>query len=237
MSAIPSYTQVGTHIADADTADAIRVRTGGAGLLLGADDRGQPLIARLFRPEPTAVVVLGQLGFAQVVSFRALALGAAVAVTTTRPSAWSALYRAAADTPGAVEISWPDRPPEWTGSSLRPQLLLVDSNSAATVGSMDAVQGWSTLITIREQLADHDANLVGRADTILVQGLRAHEVALLGRAANVLKYAPMLAAMSEPSIAVIHRGLVRSARLALTTIERELIGSPQSTKTIRQSVR
>jgi hypothetical protein len=224
VSAIPSFTKVGTHFADTDTADAIRVHTGGAGVLLGADQSGKPVTVSLFRPEPTFVVVIGQLGLAQLVSFRALGVGAALAVTTVRPSAWSALERTAVDTQGAVEITWPASRPGWFGSSLRPQLVLVDSDSTAAVGAMPTVHAWSTLITVREHIASRDTNLLGRADLILTQALSLQEAAQLCGAVNMTAYSTAFAALPERTIAVISHASVRSARLAPTAIERQLIG-------------
>jgi hypothetical protein len=225
MSAIPSFTQVGTQVADTDTADTIRVHTGGAGLLLGADEGGRPVTVSFFRPEPTVVVVIGRPGLAQLVGFRALALGASMVVTSVRPSAWSALGRAAAGAAGAVEIVWPDsRPERRYGSSLRPQLLMVDSVSTAAVGALPAVPAWSTLITVRERVTAPDANLLGRADLILTQTLSLQESALLCGAVNVGDYLQAFTALPEGTIAVISHGAVRSARLAPTAIERQLIG-------------
>jgi hypothetical protein len=224
MSAIPSFTQVGTQLADTETADAIRVHTGGAGLLLGADEGGRPVIVSLFRPEPTVVVILGELGLAQLVGFRALALGATLTVTTVRPSAWFTLANAVVGTQGAVEIGWPGSQPSWSGSSLRPQLLLADSDSTAAVGAMPAVHAWSTLITVREQVTSQDANLLGRADLILTQTLSPQDATLVSGAVNMSAHAGALAALPDGTIAVISHGSARSAELVPTMIERQMIG-------------
>jgi hypothetical protein len=223
VTAVPSFTQVGTQVADAGTADAIRVHTGGSGLILGTNPNGQPVMISLFRPEPTVVAVVGGVGLAQLVGFRALALGAALVVRTVRPSAWSALAGAAADTRGAVEIAWPDRQPAWYGSSLRPQLLLVDSYSTSAVGAMPAVHGWSTLIAVREQVGSLDANLLGRTDLILAQTLSVQESAVVCGAVNTPDYVSALAALPERTVAVISRADIRVARLSTTAIESQLI--------------
>jgi hypothetical protein len=225
MSVIPSFTQVGTQLADTATVDTIRVHTGGAGLLLGADEGGRPVTVSVFRPEPTVVVVIGRPGLAQLIGFRALALGATMVVTSVRPSAWSALGRAAAGASGAVEIVWPDsRTERRYGSSLHPQLLMMDSVSTAAVGASPAVPAWSTLITVRERVTSQDANLLGRADLILTQTLSLQESALLCTAVNTSDYVQAFTALPAATIAVISHGSVRSARLAPTAIERQLIG-------------
>jgi hypothetical protein len=224
MSVVPSFTQVGTQFADLDTADAIRIHTACSGVLLGADDSGRPVTVTLFRPEPTFVVVVGRVGLAQIIGFRALALGAALAVSTVRPSAWSALAGMVAATPGAVEVTWPGSRPRWSGSSLRPQLLLLDSESTAAAGAMPVVHAWSTLIAVREQLTSRDANVLGRADLILAQGLWPQEAQLLSGVANLPNYVQAFTALAPNAVAVISHGNVRSARIAPTAIERQLIG-------------
>jgi hypothetical protein len=223
VSVVPSFTQVGTQFADPDTVDAIRVHTGGAGLLIGGDEGGRPVTVAFFRPEPTVVVVVGRLGLAQLIGFRALALGGVLAVASVRPSAWSALARMSG-TPGAVEITWPDRRPERYGSSLHPYLLVFDSVSAAAVGEPPAVQGWSTLVTVRERLTSRDTNLLRRADLILTHALSLEESALLCSAANTPDYTQALTALPVETVATISHTGVRAARLAPTAIERQLIG-------------
>lgn len=221
MSTIPSLTQIGGQLADSGTAEAIHVHTGGAGLLLGADEGGRPITVSLFRPEPTLVVVIGGLQLAQLVCFRALALGAAVAVTSVRPGAWSSLAEV---DPTAVEVFWPDARTGKYGSSLRPQLLVVDSVATATVAAIPAGQSWSTVLIVREQVANHDVNLLGRADLIVTQRLSLHESRLLCSAADVTDYTQSLIALRAESIAAIAQSRVHSARVVPTTIERHLIG-------------
>ena len=223
MTGFASLTQVGIQVADPDTADAIRVHTAGSGLILGTNPNGQPVMISLFRPEPTVVAVVGRVGLAQLIAFRALALGAALVVKTVRPSAWSSLAGAAADTRGAVEIAWPDRQPDWYGSSLRPQLLMVDSYSTSAVGALPAVHRWSTLIAVREQVASLDANLLGRTDLILAQTLSVQESAVVCSAVNKPDYVSALAALPDRTVAVISRTDIRVARLNTTTIENQLI--------------
>lgn len=225
MSAIPSFTQVGSQFADADTAQAIRVHTAGAGLILGANERGRPVTVSFFRSEPTVAVTIGSLGLAQLIGFRALALGAQLVVTTARPSAWSVLAQAAASMPDAVEIVPPNGQPDRYGSSVRPYLLLVDSDSAAAVGSLPSIQRWTTLVTVREQVTTWDVGMLGRADLILSQSVAPHESALLCGAKNMPDYAQALCSLPDEAIAVITHDGVRWARTARTTLERQVIGS------------
>ncbi|HEX3814601.1 MAG TPA: hypothetical protein VHX59_17345 [Mycobacteriales bacterium] len=226
MSAISSLTQIGPQVADSDTANAIRVHTGGAGLILGANERGRPVTVAFFRSEPTVATTIGQLGLAQLIAFRALALGAQLVVATGRPSAWSTFAGAASATrAGAVEIVPPHAPPERFGSSVRPFLFVVDSDSTAAVGSTPSVSGWSTVLTVREQLTSWEAGPLGRADLVVAQSLTPVESALLCKATNLPDYQQAFSVLPDEAVAVITHDGVRWARTARTTLERRVIGS------------
>src|SRR5205085_2455815 len=66
---------------------------GGDGVMIGIDRHGVPLAVRLFRLEPTRVSLVGGPVCAQLLTLRALAVGAQVVVQSTRPQAWEALQR------------------------------------------------------------------------------------------------------------------------------------------------
>jgi hypothetical protein len=226
MSTIGSLTQVGSQLADSDTANAIRVHTGGAGLILGANQRGRPVTVSFFRSEPTVVASIGTLGLVQLLAFRALALGAQLVVTTGRPSAWSALTRAATETSrAAIQVVPPNHQPGQFGSSLRPYLLVVDSDSTAAVGSTPSVPGWSTVVVVREHATSWDTALLGRADLILTQVLASQESGTLCSALNIPDYQQAFTQLPEETIGAITHGGVRWARLARTALERQVIGS------------
>ncbi len=59
-----------------------------AGMVLGYDRHGIPVVARVFRPTGTRIVVVGGLRTAQVLALRALAVGARIDVRTRRWAAW-----------------------------------------------------------------------------------------------------------------------------------------------------
>jgi hypothetical protein len=225
VSTIGSRTQIGSQRADSDTANAIRVHTGGAGLILGANERGRPVTVSFFRTEPTVVASIGSLGLIQLIAFRAFALGAQLVVTTGRPSAWAALTRAVTETNrSAIQIVPPHHQPERFGSSLRPYLLVVDSDSTAAVGSTPAVPGWSTVVMVREHVTSWDTALLGRADLILTQTLTVQESGTLCSALNIPDYLQAFTELPQETIGAITHGGIRWARLARTALERQVIG-------------
>jgi len=217
-------TQIGSQRANSDTAGAIRVHTGGAGLILGANERGRPVTVSFFRSEPTVVTSIGSLGLIQLIAFRALALGAQLVVTTGRPSAWSTLSRAASDTHRtAVEVVPPHHQPDRRGSSLRPYLLVVDGDSTAAVGATPTVPGWSTVAIVREHVTSWDTGLLGRADLLLTQTLSPQESGTLCGALSIPDYLDAFTELPEETIGAITHGGIRWARLARTALERQVL--------------
>jgi hypothetical protein len=81
--------RIGWHTATPSALAHIRMPASGSGLIVGEDRDRRPVAVRLFRPEPTSVTLVGQISTAQLLLFRALALGASAIVVTSAPRAWS----------------------------------------------------------------------------------------------------------------------------------------------------
>ncbi|MEU4419503.1 type VII secretion protein EccE [Actinoplanes sp. NPDC024001] len=100
-----------------------------AGLMLGRNRQGNPVQARLFRPERTLVLLAGGLPAAQLLVFRALATGARVIVQSTRPQAWEPFVRGAAAPGESITVMPPNRLLDIpAGSPLHPTLTVVDTS-------------------------------------------------------------------------------------------------------------
>ncbi|WP_306215723.1 type VII secretion protein EccE [Actinoplanes sp. RD1] len=90
----PGHAITGRHsppAASAAVLDAwndMTVPVGSAGLMVGRNRHGEPVVARLFRSRPTRVLLIGGVREAQLVTMRALGMGARVVVRTDRPAAW-----------------------------------------------------------------------------------------------------------------------------------------------------
>jgi hypothetical protein len=108
---------------------------------------------------------------------------------------------------------------------VRPFLFVVDSDSTAAVGSTPSVSGWSTVLTVREQLTSWEAGPLGRADLVVAQSLTPVESALLCKATNLPDYQQAFSVLPDEAVAVITHDGVRWARTARTTLERRVIGS------------
>ncbi|SDY62701.1 type VII secretion protein EccE [Asanoa ishikariensis] len=81
-----------------------------AGMVLGYDRHGAPVVARVFRPTGTRIVVAGELRTAQILTLRALALGTRIDVRTRRWAAWHEFAEEIGAAAGAMTVT-PDAAP------------------------------------------------------------------------------------------------------------------------------
>ena len=205
--------------------DDLQLPIGTAGLMIGANRRGEPVIARLFRPEQTRALLVGGVRCAQLVALRAMALGARVVVQTARPQAWEPFVRGAAVPGEAIAVIPPGRAVEIPpGSALHPLLVVVDIGPVGADHRPGA--GWQATLVVRDDFSPADADAASRADLLLVQPLRPEEAALVGAALGLGEAAKWLTQIRADMVGVINRRAVRWAALAQTPIEAQLIGPP-----------
>lgn len=219
---VPPLTQMGSHLVHPDPAGAIAMRTGGAGLILGLDADDKPVTLGLFRPEPTTVVAIGGLALAQLLSFRALAIGAQILVQTPREQAWESFVHLSAGSTGAisqVERAGPNR----SGTANQPQLLLIDNDSSATTQHR-AGASFATMLTVHDQLTQWNVDSLAGADMVLLQGLSMAEARLAGTALGIPAPERALAGKPADTVLLAARHSLRSSRVVETSIENWLIG-------------
>jgi type VII secretion protein EccE len=211
--------------ARADLADDLQLPIGNAGLMVGSNRRGDPVITRLFRPEQTRVLLVGGVRCAQLVALRAMALGARVVVQTARPQAWAPFVRGAAVPGEAIAVIPPGRAVEIPpGSALHPLLVVVDIGPVGSDNRPGA--GWQATLVVRDDFSAADTDVASRADLLLVQPLRPEEAALVGAALGLGETAKWLTQIRADMVGVINRRAVRWAALSQTPIEAQLIGPP-----------
>ena len=208
-----------------DMLDNLDLPVGNAGLMIGSNRRGDPVIARFFRPEQTRALLVGGVRCAQLICLRAMALGARVVVQTARPQAWEPFVRGAAVPGESIAVIPPGRavdiPP---GSALHPLLLVVDIGPVGADNRPGA--GWQATLVVRDDFSLADADVASRADLLLVQPLRAEEAQLVGAALGLGETSKWLTQIRPDMIGVINRRAVRWAALSQTPIEAQLIGPP-----------
>jgi type VII secretion protein EccE len=193
-----------------------------AGLVVGRNRRGEPVVLRLVRPEPTRVLLVGGIRVAQLLALRALALGIQVVVQTWQPDAWEPFARAVSLPGDPILLVPPEVPP---ADAYTPQLVVLDG------GPVPPEMPWRTVLALRDGLSDADVDLVSRADLAILQPLSPAEAALAGTALGLGEGQEWLARIGADMVGLVNRRAVRFARLAATPWELQLAGSPERATT------
>ena len=205
--------------------DGLDLSFGAAGMMVGRNRAGEPVVARMFRPEQTRALLVGGVRCAQLISLRAMALGARVVVQTARPQAWEPFVRGAAVPGEAIAVVPPGRAVEIPpGSPLHPLLVVVDVGPVGADPRPGA--GWQATLVVRDDFSAADIDVASRADLLIVQPLRADEANLMGTAIGLGETAQWLTRIRPDMVGLINRRAVRWAALAQTPIEAQLIGPP-----------
>ncbi|GIG58836.1 hypothetical protein Lfu02_32080 [Longispora fulva] len=213
------------QLASATSLDALELHGGGAGLMLGTNRHRQPVIARVFRPEPTRGVLVGGLRCAQLIAFRVLALGAQVVIQSARPAAWQPFTHGVGAPGDAVVYAAPGSPLP-AASATRPQLLILDVGAGVGELSESAAANWRTTLAIREELTAWDVDTLVRAHLVLLQPLSEIEAALASSALGLSEVQDWLHRIRADMLTVVSQGSVRWALLGTTAIEQQVIGAP-----------
>lgn len=198
---------------------------GDAGMMVGTNRHGRAVTVRLFRPESTRVLLVGGVRAAQLVTLRALALGALVVVQTARPRTWEPFVRGVGAPGGTIPLLPPGRRvADGVGTALRPLLLVVDSGPVPAEAEPDPP--WRATLVVRDELTPADVDALSRADLALLQPLDDSEAALAGAALGLGGSAEWLTRIRDDMVAVVNRRALRWALLSPTPIEAQLIGRP-----------
>ncbi|GAB1644613.1 type VII secretion protein EccE [Krasilnikovia sp. MM14-A1259] len=209
----------------ATLADGLELTVAVAGLMLGTNRYGDPVVARLFRPEQTRVLLVGGVRCAQLVVLRAMALGARVIVQTARPQSWEPFVRGAAVPGESIALIPPGRAAEVPpGSALHPLLVVVDVGPVGADSRPGA--GFQATLVVRDEVGPADVDVATRADLLVLQPLRPDEAAVLGPALGLGETAPLLTRIRADMVGIINRRAVRWVAVAQTPIEAQLIGPP-----------
>ncbi|MGY0007339.1 type VII secretion protein EccE [Micromonospora sp. I033] len=204
---------------------ALELTLGESGLMVGANRHGGAVAVRLFRPTTTRLLLVGGVRAAQLLTLRALALGARVAVQTARPRVWEPFVRGAGAPGGAVPLVPPGRPVGGApGSPLHPVLLVVDAGPVPPAVAPAAA--WQSVLVVRDELTAADTAALARADLAILQPLDPGEAALAGAALGLGGSAEWLTRIRDDMVAVVNRRALRWALLSPTPIESQLVGRP-----------
>ncbi|MDT5041416.1 MAG: hypothetical protein QOE51_2401 [Actinoplanes sp.] len=205
--------------------DGLELPVAVSGLMLGRNRHGDPVVARLFRPEQTRVLMVGGVACAQLMTLRAMALGARVVVQTARPQAWTSFARGATVPGESITVLPPGRAVEIPpGTALHPLLVVVDVGPVGADTRVGA--GFQATLVVRDDFTLADVDVASRADLLVLQALRPDEATLVGAALGLGETAEWLTRIRPDMVGVVNRRAVRWAALAQTPIEAHLIGPP-----------
>ncbi|GIG88455.1 hypothetical protein [Plantactinospora endophytica] len=218
-----------------DLLDRLAVDVDAIGVLLGRTGANQPVVLRLFRPEPLTVAFVGDWWTAQVLLFRCLGHGARVAVDAVdavNPAAagtiatmahWLALDQAAG---GAGDRVWRSAYPggDEPADPRRPLLRLRDVGVHGPE-RRPPTRAWETQLTVLPRLTTAGVPVLAAADVVLVQRLTQPEAALVGSTLALPRARWMaLTSMNNEMVAAFGGGSARYFWLAPTHVERQLFG-------------
>ncbi|MEV6346008.1 hypothetical protein [Actinoplanes sp. NPDC051851] len=218
---------IGWHAISLPTLERLAVApAAGAGLLLGRDRRQMPVSLRLFAPEPVRLALVGGVWAAQLLIFRALALGARVAVVTTEPGAWAGLGERATGQYNRLTVHSSDQGPPLNGTAQMPTLVVYDTGASGPVASLPPAP-WRSRLTVLRQLDDSGVAALQDVSFTLLQRLGDDEAAL---ATSALRLGPhsaqFLRFMADDMLALIGDGTDRYLFLAQTDLEQQYLGLP-----------
>lgn len=202
----------------------LNATAGPAGVVLGREHGGDLAPLRLFRAEPTRLVVVGGPWLAQLIVFRCVAVGAQVLVSTATPARWRD-FAADAKVTSAVRVVG-DSTPGPADHGLGPVLHLNDIGA----GSPDRgpLAAWQCQVTVLPALTANAADGLAEANAVVLQRLSTDEARV---AAAVLHLTPpaetRLHQMHDDLIALVIGGVPRFLWLAATPTEEDLLGSPR----------
>ncbi|MFD1325497.1 hypothetical protein [Micromonospora sonneratiae] len=218
--------RIGWHTASPAALARLRPTPTGAGLILGADRQQAPVSVRFFQPDPRRFCLVGGVWTAQLIAFRALALGARIMVVTPDPANWRSFGERATGMPGRVVASAVEQPLPAGASAQQPLLVIHD---LGTTGSSvtQPLGPWQTRLTVLLHLDRNGLPWVHDSDLVLLQRLDPTEATLLGNALRLGPSADHFQRMPEDMIALVSADAVRYARFAQTDIERQLAGKPR----------
>ncbi|MFI6761345.1 hypothetical protein ACIBF5_19630 [Micromonospora sp. NPDC050417] len=219
--------RIGSHTASRTALTQLRITSAGSGMILGADRQQLPVSVRMFRPEPARVALVGGVWAGQLLTFRALALGARVAVVTTDPYAWHGFGERATGHGDRVAVLNAEQPLALTGSAHQPVLVIYDLGFVG--GSAPPPLGpWQTQLTVLRQLSQSGVPAIQDCELVLLQRLSSVEATLAAEALRLPQPSTQfLQVMADDMLALVGDGAERYVWYAQTEVERQFVGGPR----------
>ncbi|QKW11189.1 hypothetical protein HUT18_27075 [Streptomyces sp. NA04227] len=170
----------GRHTLLADEVDSLTLPIGDDGVVIGVDAESRPAVLGVNRPTPYDIVLIGGLWTAQVLSLRAAATGARVAVETGRAQSWAPLVQAVGAGQPCMTLHEVGRVPPQGASAGSPALVIRDCGMRPPRGRVTSGP-WQSVLTLLPYLSPVAPRLVRQARLVGVQRVSPDEAREIGR--------------------------------------------------------
>ena len=215
---------IGWHTASPRALSMIGVSSPGTGLILGADIDQRPVPIRFFRTESTRITLVGGVWAAQMVAFRALALGASAVVMTDNPAAWHGFGERATGRPDRVSVIAGEQPVRTLGTAQHPMLIVHDLGGAPAAAT--DLGPWQTRLTVLRQLDERGVAAVQDGHLVMMQRLDLAEATLAATALRLSgNSARLLQQLEDEMLALVGGGADRYVWISPTDVERQNAGA------------
>jgi hypothetical protein len=219
--------RISSHSVTLGALSQMGISSPGTGLILGADVDQRAVPVRLFRPEPTRVTLVGGAWAAQLVLFRALALGVRTVVMTGDPASWHGFGERATGMSGRVAVVHGEQTMTFAASAQQPVLVVYDLGLVGP-GSAPELGPWQTQLTVLRQLDEPGVPAVQECQLVILQRLSMVESALAASALRLSgQSAQLLQRMEDDMVALLGGGADRYVWLTQTGVEHQHIGPPR----------
>ncbi|GAB1640897.1 hypothetical protein [Krasilnikovia sp. MM14-A1259] len=216
--------RVGMFAAGPQALDDHALCTGGAGLMIGRNRQKLPVTLRPFRPTPTRMLVVGGVGCAQLLAFRALAVGAKLFIQTAREQVWDAFLRRCGVGRDTAAFLPPGGYPPVSASPDAPHLVIVDIG--AVVGPPPGAGGsWQATLVVRDDLASWDEALLQQSDVVVLQRLTEPESSMAASLLGIRQAQGWLPQLPDEMVGLASRASLQWVMLSSTPTEQSVLGS------------
>ncbi len=219
--------RISSHSVTLGALSQMGISSPGTGLILGADVDQRAVPVRLFRPEPTRVTLVGGAWAAQLVLFRALALGVRTVVMTGDPASWHGFGERATGMSGRVAVVHGEQTMTFAATAQQPVLVVYDLGLVGP-GTAPELGPWQTQLTVLRQLDEPGVPAVQECQLVMLQRLSMVESALAASALRLSgQSAQLLQRMEDDMVALLGGGADRYVWLTQTGVEHQHIGPPR----------
>ncbi|WP_433829083.1 hypothetical protein ACQP2E_07115 [Actinoplanes sp. CA-015351] len=199
----------------------------GAGLLLGRNQQQIPVPLKLFSPRPERVALVGGAWAAQLLIFRAFAVGARAIVVTTEQRAWSGFGERATGQYNRLTVLGGEPSSLPPGTAQTPSLIVYDLGVTGPAAA-PPLGPWSTQLTVLRQLDRPGVAALQEAGLTLLQRLGGDEATLAAASLRLdQQNGQLLQFMTDDMIAVTGNGPDRFVFLNQTPLEQQYVGMPR----------